>query len=39
MNTQTPLAIELFCGCFGWSAGWIGEFSRTGRLADAAGKS
>ena len=28
MNNQTPLAIELFCGCFGWSAGWIAEGGR-----------
>ena len=26
--SRKPLAVELFCGCFGWSAGWIAEGGR-----------
>ena len=25
---RRPLVVELFCGCFGWSAGWIAEGGR-----------
>ena len=25
MLNGKPLCVELFCGCFGWSAGWLAE--------------